>query len=92
MGFYELFGGIDNVILSYYIMKFLSWLACCFSMESCNSFGKKLGSFTWWVVPEKRKKMAYDNIMRCLGVDEAEAKRIAKASWVQFGPMLYDNS
>ena len=76
--------------MSYYIMKFLSWLACCFSMESCNSFGKKLGSFTWWVVPEKRKKMAYDNIMRCLGVDEAEAKRIAKDSWVQFGPMLME--
>lgn len=76
--------------MGYYIMKFFSWLACCFSMESCNSFGKALGELTWAVVPKKRKFMAYDNIIRCLGVDTGEAERIAKASWVQFGPMLME--
>lgn len=76
--------------MGYYIMKFLSWLACCFSMDSCNSFGRFLGKLTWAVVPAKRKKLAYDNIVRCLGVEQADAERIAKASWVQFGPMLME--
>jgi len=76
--------------MGYYLMKFLSWLACCFSMKSCNNLGKALGKLTWAVVPGKRKKMAIDNIVRCLGTDEAEAKRIARASWIQFGPMLME--
>lgn len=76
--------------MGYYLMKVLSWIACCFSMETCNSFGKLLGNLTWSVVPAKRKNMAYDNIMRCLDVDMQEAKRIAKASWVQFGPMVME--
>lgn len=74
----------------YYVMKFFSWIACRFSMDSCNSLGRFLGRLTWKTVPKKRKQLAKDNIMRCLGVDEAEAERIAKASWVQFGPMLME--
>ena len=74
----------------YYVMKFFSWIACRFSMDSCNSLGRFLGRLTWKAVPKKRKQLAKDNIMRCLGVDEAEAERIAKASWVQFGPMLME--
>ena len=74
----------------YYVMKFFSWIACRFSMDSCNSLGRFFGRLTWKAVPKKRKKLAKDNIMRCLGVDEAEAERIAKASWVQFGPMLME--
>ena len=74
----------------YYVMKFFSWIACRFSMDSCNSLGRFLGRLTWKAVPKKRKQLAKDNIMRCLGVDEAEAERIAKASWVQFGPRLME--
>ena len=74
----------------YYVMKFFSGIACRFSMDSCNSLGRFLGRLTWKAVPKKRKQLAKDNIMRCLGVDEAEAERIAKASWVQFGPMLME--
>ena len=74
----------------YYVMKFFRWIACRFSMDSCNSLGRFLGRLTWKAVPKKRKQLAKDNIMRCLGVDEAEAERIAKASWVQFGPMLME--
>ena len=74
----------------YYVMKFFSWIACRVSMDSCNSLGRFLGRLTWKAVPKKRKQLAKDNIMRCLGVDEAEAERIAKASWVQFGPMLME--
>ena len=74
----------------YYVMKFLSWVACGFSMSVCNKLGKKLGQLTWKVVPKKRKIMAVNNIVRCLEVSEAEAEEIAKESWVQFGPMLME--
>lgn len=76
--------------MGYFFMKFISWIACLFSMEACNRFGKVLGKLTWYVVPKKRKQMAEDNIKRCLQVDDEEAKRIAMASWVQFGPMLME--
>lgn len=76
--------------MGYYLMKLLSMLACCFSMESCNKFGKFLGNLTWAAVPAKRKRLAHDNIVRCLGTTQEEAERIAKASWVQFGPMLME--
>ena len=74
----------------YYILKMLSWLACRFPMKACLKLGNFLGKLTWLVVPEKRKKMARENISRCLQVDEQEAERIAKASWVQFGPMIME--
>lgn len=76
--------------MGYYLMKLLSWLACRFSMKHCNRLGAFLGRWSWAVVPNKRKKMAVDNIIRCLAVDEPEARRIARASWVQFGPMLME--
>ena len=76
--------------MGYYVLKFFSWLACRFSMNTCISFGKFLGRLTWALVPGKRKKMAIDNVIRCLGVDENEANRIVKASWVQFGPMMME--
>ncbi|MCR5176191.1 MAG: lysophospholipid acyltransferase family protein [Anaerovibrio sp.] len=76
--------------MGYYLMKFFSWLACRFSMDSCNSFGRWLGKVTWLLVPAKRKRMAVDNIIRCLTVEETEAERIARASWIQFGPMLME--
>lgn len=74
----------------YWFLKALSWLACRFSMDSCISVGKFLGKLTWVAVPAKRKRMARENVMRCLGTDEQEAERIVRASWVQFGPMLME--
>lgn len=74
----------------YYILKMLSWLACRFPMKACLKLGNFLGKLTWLAVPQKRKKMAKENIIRCLQVDEQEAERIAKASWVQFGPMIME--
>lgn len=76
--------------MGYYFMKLLSWIACLFSMNACNSFGRCLGKITWYVVPKKRKLMAVNNIIRCLGVAENEAEQIARSSWVQFGPMIME--
>ena len=74
----------------YWLLKVLSWLACKASMDACMGVGEFLGKFTWHFVPRKRKQMGIDNAMRCLKVDEREAKRIVRASWVQFGPMIME--
>ena len=74
----------------YYIALFVSKICCLLPFSVAEFFGRALGNFAWLVVPKRRKVMARDNIMRCLGVDEAEAERIAKASTVRFGPMLME--
>ncbi len=41
-------------------------------------------------LPAKRKKIATENIRRCLFVDDKEASRIARESTVQFGAMFME--
>ncbi|MBQ9376308.1 MAG: lysophospholipid acyltransferase family protein [Schwartzia sp.] len=77
-------------MISYYFAKLISWLCCLLPAGVCDAVGRFLGNVTWLLVPRKRKVLAKDNIMACLGVGEAEAERIAKASWVRFGPMFFE--
>ena len=77
-------------MLAYYFAKATSFILCILPAGFCEWLGVTLGKLTWCFVPRKRRRMARDNVMRCLGVDEAEADRIAKASWVRFGPMLME--
>ena len=44
----------------------------------------------WIFLPAKRKRLAMENIIRCLKVSKAEAERIAKESTVQFGAMFME--
>ena len=44
----------------------------------------------WVFLPAKRKKIATENIRRCLFVDDKEASRIARESTVQFGAMFME--
>ena len=74
----------------YYVLQAISALACAMPRSLCDFLGRVLGNFAWLVVPAKRKKMAVGQVKMCLGVDEAEAVRIAKASTVRFGPMLFE--
>ena len=76
--------------MMYYLAKIVSSICCMMPFGLAEAIGNFLGSFSWLVVPKWRKKMAIDNIKRCLGVDEEEARRIAKESWVRFGPMLME--
>ena len=77
-------------MLAYYFARFASFILCILPSGFCECIGKLFGELTWHVVPKKRRSMACDNVMRCLRVDEKEAERIAKASWVRFGPMLME--
>ena len=74
----------------YFLEKCLSFFCCLLPEAFCNWLGETLGALTWPLVPKKRRKMAVGNVMQCLGVDEKEAERIAKASWVRFGPMAFE--
>ncbi|MBR2215481.1 MAG: lysophospholipid acyltransferase family protein [Selenomonadaceae bacterium] len=76
--------------MSYYIAMAVSRLACLLPSALCEVIGRFLGEIAWPLIPPKRKKMAMDNIKRCLQTDDKEARRIAKASTVRFGPMLME--
>ena len=52
--------------------------------------GRGLASFIWLFLPAKRKKLATDNIRRCLNVSQEDADRIAKESTVQFGSIFIE--
>ena len=77
-------------MLAYYFAKLVSFLLCLLPASFCEWLGRMLGELTWHCVPKKRRLMARGNVMRCLEVDEREAERIARASWVRFGPMIME--
>ena len=77
-------------MLSYYLLKAASKICCLLPRGACETIGRALGAFAWIFVPKRRKKLAKDQIMMCLGVGEQEAERLAKASSVRFGPMLME--
>lgn len=74
----------------YYVLKAISWLVCALPRGCCEILGRAIGNLAWLVVPQKRKKMAVNQIKMCLDADDAEARRIAKESTVRFGPMLFE--
>ena len=74
----------------YYLLKFISWGACCLPRALCELLGQTLGYIGWLAVPEKRKSMAIGQVVRCLHCSEAEAERIVRASTVRFGSMLLE--
>lgn len=76
--------------MAYWMFKAFSRLVCICSPALRRSIGNFIGTFTWMFIPEKRKKMAIDNIMLSLNYSEMEAKRIAERSWTRFGRMIVD--
>ena len=59
-------------------------------LKACLTFGRGLANLIWLVLPAKRKRLALENIRRCLDVSEDEAARIARESSVQFGAMFME--
>ena len=77
-------------MLSYYLLKCASWLACLLPRGLADQIGWAVGHLAWPFVTKKRKTLAITQVKACLHVDDAEAERIAKASGVRFGPMLME--
>ena len=76
--------------MAYYFARFMSWLCCRLSDRGSERVGNFLGRLTWPFIPARRRRMAVENVSICLGAVPQEAVRIAKASWVRFGPMLFE--
>ena len=74
----------------YYIMKFFSRICCFLPQSFCLWLGELLGEVTWILVPARRKRMAIDNVKKCLALTEKEAACIAKKSWTRFGYMILE--
>ena len=74
----------------YYIMKIFSRMCCLLPKSFCLYLGELLGQLTWLLVPARRKRMAIDNVKKCLALTEDEAARIAKKSWTRFGCMIIE--
>ena len=59
-------------------------------MKFCLKFGRGLASLIWIFLPAKRKRLATENIRRCLKVSKEESERIARESTVQFGSIFME--
>ena len=77
-------------MFSYYGVKLLSFLICLLPHNTAMALGAGLARMAWNFVPTKRKLLAKEQIIRCLGTSEAEAESIARASSLRFGPMLME--
>jgi len=72
----------------YRFVKMVSAIICMLPNGARRAIGKVLGVTCWLLVPRKRKKMAIDNIMVSLSVDQSQATHIAKQSTTRFGNMF----
>ena len=77
-------------MFSYYAMKVLSFFLCLLPHGAAMALGTGLARLAWIFIPARRKALAREQVMRCLGVSEEEAARIARASSLRFGPMLME--
>ena len=76
--------------MSYYLVLLISKIVCLLPWSLCRKIGWLIAYIIWPLVPTRRKKMARENIMNCLNVDEVEAERISKASAMQWGDLIFE--
>jgi len=76
--------------MKYQFVKMISRLICLLPDPVCRMLGRGLGLLFWLLVPRKRKKMATENMMRSLSLDEEQAIEFVKRSCTRFGPMFLD--
>ena len=74
-------------MLAYYTAKCFSFLACVLPWAFIKKIGSTLGELFWLLIPKWRKKLAIENAMSCLNIDENAAREIAKKSATRFGVM-----
>ena len=77
-------------LIEYHLLKILSWTACHLPLKFCLAIGRGLATLMWILLPNKRRKIALENIRQCLNVDEKESARIAKISTVNLGTIAME--
>ena len=65
-------------------------MVCFLPLKFCLTVGRGLAKLIWIFLPAKRKRLAKENIRRCLKVSDEEAERIARESTVQFGAIFME--
>ena len=68
----------------------MSKIICLLPLKFSRKVIRGLASLVWIFLPAKRKRIATENIRRCLKVSEAESARIAKESTVQIGEIFVE--
>ncbi len=76
--------------IEYRLLKLLSGIVCMMPLNFCMTVGRGLARLIWLFLPRKRKRLAIDNVRKCLHVSAAEAERIARESTVQFGAIFVE--
>jgi Kdo2-lipid IVA lauroyltransferase/acyltransferase len=71
----------------YALMKIMSRIVCTFSDVLSYKLGDWIGSLCWLIMPRRRRNMAVENVMACLGVDRGDATAIARQSTLRLGRM-----
>ena len=74
--------------MTYIFLKALSRLACCLPESGAKTMGNMLGRIFWYFVPQRRKKISLQNILRAgITTDRAKAEEISKNAALRFGPL-----
>ena len=73
----------------YRTLMFLSWLACHTPRPLLLGAGRVLGNLYYLLIPKMRRR-AVEHMMPALGISEAEAKRLVRASFINMARNVLD--
>ncbi|MGI6093074.1 MAG: lysophospholipid acyltransferase family protein [Negativicutes bacterium] len=74
----------------YSLVKVFSFIVSTLPSPVRRMLGNLVGEICWPLVPEKRKRLAIDNIKQGFAISESQAKIIAKQSTTRFGRMFME--
>jgi KDO2-lipid IV(A) lauroyltransferase len=77
-------------VWQYYLIKAISKPLCLFPAWGRALVARVLGWLVWLAIPRWRKRLAIDQVRKCLGLSEKEAGQISKESGLQYGQMLVE--
>ena len=73
----------------YNTLMFLSWLACRTPRPLLLGAGWVLGNLYYLLIPKMRRR-SVEHMMPALGIDEREAKRLVRASFINMARNVLD--
>jgi KDO2-lipid IV(A) lauroyltransferase len=76
--------------MRYTLVKIMSHIVCTFSDAASYKLGDLIGKLCWLIMPRRRRNMAVENIMACLGVDRGGATAIARQSTMRLARMFLE--
>jgi Kdo2-lipid IVA lauroyltransferase/acyltransferase len=74
----------------YTLVKIMSRIVCNLSDAVSYKLGDWIGNLCWSIVPRRRRAIAVENAISCLGVDRGGATAIVKQSTTRFGRMFLE--